>query len=416
MGLRQPVRMCHLAVLTAAAMAVLAGCGGSSGGGSSSGSKAPIIIGASLSLSGDFSADGQAFQKGYQLWASDVNASGGLLGRQVKLVILNDASSPTQVVTNYQKLINVNHVNLLFGPFSSLLTAPASQVANRYGFAFVEGAGGAPAVFGNGLHNLFDVSLPVKDSLVPFANWIASLPASQRPTTASYPTSTNIFTQPQVQLMQQMLQADGVKTVYSKSFPEEVTDFRPIADNVAAAGAQAVVVGSVDVPTISAFIQAFAQQHYNPKIVIATGGPDQGDAFVKAVGSGNTEGVMVPNGWFPSYPQAQSQKMVSEYVAKYGGNASGVNSDVAEAYAVGQVTAQAVKATGGLGNAKIINYLHSGVTLDSVQGPVQFDSVGQNGKPAAFIFQWQGGKYVQVLPVGSQGSVPIEYPKHPWGG
>jgi len=395
-------------------MAVLAGCG-SSGGGGSPGSKAPIIIGASLSLSGDFSADGQAFEKGYQLWASDVNSGGGLLGRQVKLVVLNDASSPTQVVTNYQKLINVNHVNLLFGPFSSLLTAPAAQVANRYGFAFVEGAGGAPAVFGNGLHNLFDVSLPVKDSLVPFANWIASLPASERPTTASYPTSTNIFTQPQVQLMQQMLQADGVKTVYAKSFPEEVTDFKPIADNVAAAGAQAVVVGSVDVPTISAFIQAFVQHHYNPKIVIATGGPDQGDAFVKAVGSANTEGVMVPNGWFPGYPQAQSQKMVSEYVARYGGNASGVNSDVAEAYAVGQVTARAVKATGGVDNAKIISYLHSGVTLDSVQGPVQFDSVGQNGKPAAFIFQWQGGKYVQVLPVGSQGSVPIEYPKHPWG-
>jgi len=395
-------------------MAVLAGCG-SSGGGGSPGSKAPIIIGASLSLSGDFSADGQAFEKGYQLWASDVNSGGGMLGRQVKLVVLNDASSPTQVVTNYQKLINVNHVNLLFGPFSSLLTAPAAQVANRYGFAFVEGAGGAPAVFGNGLHNLFDVSLPVKDSLVPFANWIASLPASERPTTASYPTSTNIFTQPQVQLMQQMLQADGVKTVYAKSFPEEVTDFKPIADNVAAAGAQAVVVGSVDVPTISAFIQAFVQHHYNPKIVIATGGPDQGDAFVKAVGSANTEGVMVPNGWFPGYPQAQSQKMVSEYVARYGGNASGVNSDVAEAYAVGQVTARAVKATGGVDNAKIISYLHSGVTLDSVQGPVQFDSVGQNGKPAAFIFQWQGGKYVQVLPVGSQGSVPIEYPKHPWG-
>ncbi len=414
MGLRQPVRLCRLAVLTAAAMAVLAGCG-SSGGGGSPGSKAPIIIGASLSLSGDFSADGQAFEKGYQLWASDVNSGGGMLGRQVKLVVLNDASSPTQVVTNYQKLINVNHVNLLFGPFSSLLTAPAAQVANRYGFAFVEGAGGAPAVFGNGLHNLFDVSLPVKDSLVPFANWIASLPASERPTTASYPTSTNIFTQPHVQLMQQMLQADGVKTVYAKSFPEEVTDFKPIADNVAAAGAQAVVVGSVDVPTISAFIQAFVQHHYNPKIVIATGGPDQGDAFVKAVGSANTEGVMVPNGWFPGYPQAQSQKMVSEYVARYGGNASGVNSDVAEAYAVGQVTARAVKATGGVDNAKIISYLHSGVTLDSVQGPVQFDSVGQNGKPAAFIFQWQGGKYVQVLPVGSQGSVPIEYPKHPWG-
>jgi len=410
---RHPARLSHLAVLTFAAALALAGCGGSSSGGNSSSGKGPIVIGASLSKSGDFSADGQAFEKGYQLWAHDVNASGGLLGRQVKLIVLNDASSPSQVVTNYQKLINVNHVNLLFGPFSSLLTAPASQVANRYGFAFVEGAGGAPAVFGNGLHNLFDVSLPVKDSLVPFANWIASLPPGQRPATASYPTSTNIFTQPQVQLVQRILQGDGVKTVYSKSFPEEVTDYKPIADNVAAARAQAVVVGSVDVPTISAFIQAFAQQHYNPKIVVATAGPDQGADFVKAVGSGNTEGVMVPNGWFGSYPNAQSQKMVTEYIAKYGGTASGINADVAEAYAVGQVVAQAVKATGGVDNAKIIDYLHSGVTLTSVQGPVHFDSVGENGKAADFIFQWQGGKYVQVLPKGATGSVAVEYPKHP---
>ena len=41
---------------------------------SSPSTKAPITIGASLSLTGDFSADGQAFERGYQLWASDVNA------------------------------------------------------------------------------------------------------------------------------------------------------------------------------------------------------------------------------------------------------------------------------------------------------------------------------------------------------
>ena len=62
----------------------------------------------------------------------------------MKLTILNDNSSQTQVVTNYQKLITVNHVDLTFGPFSSLLTAPASATAHRYGYAFVEGAGGAP--------------------------------------------------------------------------------------------------------------------------------------------------------------------------------------------------------------------------------------------------------------------------------
>jgi branched-chain amino acid transport system substrate-binding protein len=60
-----------------------------------------------------------------------VNAHGGLLGHQVVLKILNDASSPTQVVTNYQTLFNTDHVSLAFGPFSSLLTTPASSVAAR---------------------------------------------------------------------------------------------------------------------------------------------------------------------------------------------------------------------------------------------------------------------------------------------
>ena len=129
---------------------VLAACTSSSSSGgtsSSSNSEAPITIGASLSETGDFSADGLAFEKGYKLWAKDVNAHGGLLGRKVKLTILNDDSSANQVVTNYQHLFGGNHVDLAFGPFSSLLTEPASSVAARFGMAFVEGAGGAPSVF-----------------------------------------------------------------------------------------------------------------------------------------------------------------------------------------------------------------------------------------------------------------------------
>ena len=61
-------------------------------------SASPITIGASLSLSGDFASDGQAFQRGYQLWVADQNKAGGLLGHQIKLDMLSDASSPAQVV------------------------------------------------------------------------------------------------------------------------------------------------------------------------------------------------------------------------------------------------------------------------------------------------------------------------------
>jgi branched-chain amino acid transport system substrate-binding protein len=410
-------RFLSVGITTAVAAAMLAACSSGSSGGSSGPSastKAPILIGASLSLTGSFSTDGQAFQKGYELWAKDQNAAGGLLGRKIQLVIKNDASTPAQAVTNYQTLINVNHVDLLFGPFSSLLTGPSVQVAHRYGKAFVEGAGGAPSVFATGLNNLFDVSLPVKDALVPLVTWITSLPASQRPTTAAFPTSTDPFTQPQVQVAQQMLKAAGIKVVYSKAFPAEPTQYKGIADQVAASKAEVVILGSVDVPTITAFTQAFVQQHYQPKIFIATAGPDQGAAYVKAVGKGNTDGVMVPNAWYGGSPNAQSKTMVAEYIAQYGGNASGVNADVAEAYSVGQVMTQAVLATKGLDNAKIISYLHSGVTLNSVQGLVKFDAVGENRQATAFIFQWQKGNLVQVLPVGS-GSVAVQYPKAVWG-
>jgi branched-chain amino acid transport system substrate-binding protein len=394
--------------------------GSTSSTGSASSSSGPITIGASLSLTGDFSADGKAFQQGYELWVKDVNAAGGIDGRQVKLTILNDASSQNQVVTNYQTLINSDHVDLTFGPFSSLLTAPASAVAARNGYAFLEGAGGAPNVFNTQAnqadHNVFDVSLPIADELMPFVQYIASLPASERPKTASYPMANDPFADPPVQLAEQKLAALGVKTEYAKVFPEETSSYAPAADNVAAAKADVVVLGSTDVPTVSAFMSQFEKDHYTPKMFVAAAGPDQGAAFTSAVKAGNAAGMMVGNGWYPGYANAASRAMVNEYVKTYGGSASGVNADVAEAYSVGQVAEAAVKATGGTDNQKIISYLHSGVTLTTVQGDVKFDSLGENGAADAFIFQWQNGgtKFVQVLPTTAPGSVSILATKPPW--
>jgi branched-chain amino acid transport system substrate-binding protein len=413
--------------VAAAAATVLAGCGGSSApsggssassGSASSGSasgKGPIVIGTSLSLTGDFSADGQAYKNGYEFWASQVNAHGGLLGRQVQIKILNDNSSPTQVVTNYQTLINSDHVALTLGPFSSLLTAPAAAVAHRYGYAFVEGAGGAPVVFAQKLNNVFDVSLPVANELDPFTAWLQSLPAGQRPATAAYPMADDPFATPQVQRTQSLLQPMGVKTAYSKVFPEEAADYKAPADSVAQSQAQAVVLGSTDVPTVSAFMSAFEQQHFNPKIFIAAAGPDQGSAFTSAVGTKNANGMLVPDAWYPGSANPLSKAMVQAYVAKFGGSPSAINADVAEAYSVGEVVDQAVTHLHSLSNAKIISYLHSGVTLQSVQGPVKFNELGENLVSTAFIFQWQDGKFVQVLPAGAAGSVKIEYPKPAWG-
>jgi branched-chain amino acid transport system substrate-binding protein len=417
------IRKSVVAGVAVTTMGLLAACGGSSssssssssGGGGGSG-KSPITIGTSLSLSGDFAADGQAFQRGYELWAADQNRKGGLLGRQVKMQVISDSSSASQVVSNYQKLIGSNKDQLVFGPFSTLLTVPSARIAARYGYAFVEGAGAGPAVFGQGLKNVFSVQIPVKNDLVSTAQWLASLPAAQRPKTAAYATVDDPFTQPQIPVAQKILAAAGVKTVLSKVFPAEVTDFTPIASQVASTHADLVVLGSVDVPTVSAFTHAFVQQHFNPKAFVATAGPDQGAQFVKAVGAGNQNGIFVPGPWFGGFQKADSQTMVKEYIAKYGGTASDVNADVAEAYAVGQVMTQAVQATHSLSTSKIISYLHSGATFDSVMGSVKFDSLGENTVGKTLGFQWQKGALVQALPTGTPGSHPPIYPKPVWKG
>jgi branched-chain amino acid transport system substrate-binding protein len=148
------------AVATVALVSLISACSSSpSSGGSSSSASAgkPLVIGASVSLTGDFADPGKAVKAGYELWADSVNAKGGILGRKVEMKIVDDTSSPTQVVTNYQNLINQDKVDLVFGPFSSLLTVPASQVAKRYGYSFLEPAGGGPAVFDQKLDNLFFV-------------------------------------------------------------------------------------------------------------------------------------------------------------------------------------------------------------------------------------------------------------------
>jgi branched-chain amino acid transport system substrate-binding protein len=366
-----------------------------------------------VSLTGDFSGDGKALVQGYDLWAQDENAKGGLLGHHVTMKYVDDASSTTQVVTNYQNLINQDKVALVFGPFSSLLTIPASTVTNRFGYAFPEPAGGGPSVFTRGIHSLFFVQpAPVEDNLVSFTQWVLSLPASERPATAAYSTEDDPFTQPQVDKAKSLLEAGGVRTASYKVYPAETTDFTPLAQQVIAANADVVILGTQE-PDAVAFIKAFQQQHYNPKALVATAGPDQGADFANKVGTANTEGVMVPAGWWSSAKTPNNATFVSEFIAKYGGTPGDIPSDAAEAYSVGEVVDQAAQKAHSITNAALITALHSG-TYQTVQGPMAFDSVGRpNG--ASFLVQWQNGLTVPVYPPSAAVAQP-EYPKPAFSG
>jgi branched-chain amino acid transport system substrate-binding protein len=405
--MRRPVFLTLAGILSVFGL-TLSACGSSTGGGSTPQAGTPITIGVSVSLTGDFSGDGKALVQGYDLWAQDENAKGGLLGHHVTMKYVDDASSTQQVVTNYQNLITQDKVALVFGPFSSLLTIPASTVTDRFGYAFAEPAGGGPSVFNRGLHSLFFVQpAAVQDNLVSFTQWVLSLPASSRPATAAYATEDDPFTQPQVDRARALLEAGGVTTSSYKVYPAETTDWNPLAQQVISANADVVILGTQE-PDGVAFIKAFQQQHYNPKAMIETSGPDQGKDFSDKVGAANTAGVMVPAGWWSSAKTSGNTKFVSGFIAKYGGAAADISQDAAEAYSVGQVVDQAATNANSITNSALIAALHSG-TFQTIQGPMAFDSVGRpNG--ATFLVQWQNGATVPVYPASAAVAQPA-YPK-----
>jgi branched-chain amino acid transport system substrate-binding protein len=399
----------------------------------------PITIGVSISnkkdaAGDDFVSDGAATLQGYQLWQDTINSNGGLLGRPVKLDVLYDDSDPDVVAANYTKLITKDRVNLVFGPFSSLLNKlGAGKVAAQYGYALVEGSGGAPSVFKQGWSNIFDVSLPVANNLITFAYYVLSLPPDQRPKKAAYLSSDDPFTFPQVDVARTLLENAGVKTVYptgdKTSMPPDNSpllnklpagyeqfnegDTRTAAadaDLVAHSGADVAILGTL-LPDVKTEVAEFKKYNYNPKAMIATAGPDAGQDFVTTVGGTHyTEGFFVPNGWYPTSNTYQNSAMVSAYLNTYGGTADQINADVAEAFSVGQLVQQAAEKINSIDNAKLIQELHSTDVFNTVQGTVQFDSAGENLQAIAYLFQWQGGQFISVYPYSNAAENP-EYPR-----
>jgi len=371
----------------------------------------PLKIGISLSLTGDFADSGEAAQRGYALWAAQINKAGGILGRQVQVKVVNDASSPDQVVTNYQNLITQDKVDIVFGPFSSLLTIPAARVVKRYGYAFIEPAGGGPKVFEQHLDNLFFVqpTEAVKSGEV-FADYILALPMDERPKTAAYAKLDDPFAAPIADSIKARFEAAGIKTVYDQTYPSESADLTPIIAGVAAANPDVLVSG---VMASDAFgqVKAMIQLKFNPKWLFMSNGANSPTEFPDKVGAKNTEGVFTSSDWYPGSSIAGSREFIEAYIAMYGGDANGIDSTSAEAYSAGMVLAEAAKRTGTIDNATIIKTLHSGV-WPTLVGDLSWDADGAP-KGEYLLTQWVNGKLTTVYPANQAQHAPVA-PKSNW--
>jgi len=97
----------------------------------------PIKIGFSMAMTGGLAANGKSALLAQKIWEEDVNAKGGLLGRPVKLIYYDDQSNPSTVPGIYTKLLDVDKVNLVIGPYATAMMAPAMPVVMSKNKVFI---------------------------------------------------------------------------------------------------------------------------------------------------------------------------------------------------------------------------------------------------------------------------------------
>jgi branched-chain amino acid transport system substrate-binding protein len=382
--------------LLALAMLAVGACGDDDDGAAGGGGE-PIKIGASLPLTGEFSEPGKAARQGYEVWQAMVNEEGGLLGRQVELVIKDDASNQNTVVADYNALISQDRVDLLLGTFSSLLNLPASAAAERNRMLYVEPAGGAPEIFSRGFKYLFFAQQSTADNQGDvFVEYIAGLPEDQRPKTAAYPTLDDPFTTPTSQGIEEGLSAAGVETVYRETYPADTTNFDSIANAVKARNPELVVAGTQFEDGVG-FTRALGKVGFTPDWYYQSNAPSFGAQYADGVGEENTEGVFYAVSHSQEATTPGNEEFVAKYEEMFGGDA--VPEDAADAYAAAEVLQATVEANETVARddqLKLADWLRAN-EVETILGPLSWNEDG-SPKGEFLIGQWQNGTAEIILP------------------
>jgi len=410
------LRFIMLLALAVAAAALAAGCGGDDGdNGSSAGtdtaaSSEPLKIGASLPLTGDFAEPGVAAQQGYKIWQELVNKDGGLLGRQVELIIKDDQSDQNVIVSDYNALIQKEKVDLLLGTFSSLLNLPASAVAERNKMLFVEPAGGSPEMFSRGFKYLFFAQQATSQHQADlFAEWVTGLPDDEKPKTAAYVIADDPFGGPVAEGIKEKLEAAGVETVYSKVYPPETVNFDAAAAAVASKKPDVIAQGSAGLADGVNLIRSLIKVGYSPKQMFQASTPSFADQYSDAIGIKNTEGVFYAVSYHVDSPTPGNEEFLAAYKAKYDTDPP---EDAADGYAAAQVLQKAVEEVGEIDQTKLADWLREN-EVDTILGQLSWDETGAP-EQAFLLAQWQNGNEEIVLPEDAATSDTIVNPKPAW--
>jgi branched-chain amino acid transport system substrate-binding protein len=386
----------------------------------------PIKVGFSMALTGGVAQNGQQLIIALELWRDDVNAHGGLLGRPVELVYYDDQSNPANVPGIYTKLISVDKVDLLLGPYATNMAAPAVPVIMEHNMMTVSMlAIGVNRHFHYGRY--FDMVPTGPDGMKSFSQGFFDLAAAQKPKpqTVAIVAADTEFSKTSADGAKENAAAQGFKIVYNQTYPPSTTDYAPVVRAVQAANPDVVFVAAYPPDTVG-IVRAAAEIGLKPKMF---GGTMIGLLItpIKMQLGPLIDGMVIMQSYVPArtfnFPGAE------DVLKRYRAKAVGQKIDpfgygfVPFGYAAGQVLAQAVAGANTLDNAKLADYVHSHA-FHTVVGDISYNASGEWTKSRNLFTQFQNvaaGNLEQF----SNGSVePILWPPeyqtgsiiYPYGG
>jgi branched-chain amino acid transport system substrate-binding protein len=354
----------------------------------------PIKIGLGISLSGPLAANGKMSLVAMQVWESDVNAAGGLLGRPVKLVYYDDQSKPAEVPAIYSKLLDVDKVDLIISGYASSQIAAAMPVAIGRNKLFV-------SLFGTGINNEFKYDryfamIPNGPTPKPaFTRGFFKVAEAQnpKPQTIALAYDDAEFGQNACEGARENSKAAGLKIVYDKSYPPSTVDHAPIIRAIQAANPDLVVFCSYPLATVG-LIKNMHEIGFKPKMWGGAMVGLQATAFKTQLGP-LLNGVVNYETWLPVKTMEFPGSM--ELVKKYQARAKEAGTDPLGyympvwAYADLQVLGQAIKEAKTLDDAKLAEYMHK-ATFKTVVGDIKFGPLGEWTEERTLAAQFQGIK------------------------
>jgi branched-chain amino acid transport system substrate-binding protein len=351
----------------------------------------PIKIGFSMALTGGLAPNGKSALLAMQLWEKDVNAKGGLLGRPVKLIFYDDQSQPSTIPAIYTKLLDIDKVDLVVGPYGTAMIAPAMPIVMQRNLTFITLLG---LSVNDQFHykGFFQIAPNGPHASADFTKGFFELAAAQKPKpqTVAIAYADQEYSHNAADGARENAKKAGLKIVYDKSYPPPTTDFTPIVRAVKEANPDVFVIASYP-PDSVGMVRAIHEVGITPKLV---GGGMVGlqSTSLKALLGPMLNGIVNYDFWLPG-PKMYfegTKDLMDRYQAeavKEGVDPLGYYM-VPWAYSYLQVLAQAVEATKGLDQEKLAKYMHE-TTFKTVGGDVKFGPDGEWAEDRMLDVQYQ---------------------------